>query len=1197
MKWDLNYLFNQGHENDHKYTIREDASLALEDFDKQIREAGLEVPTQPPPEMQDSRSFDDVKPSAAEEVVREGVKGAVQGYFFDVKENILTSLEDYEPDALYDKKLVFNIPGLKNHDPARPFVFTMDEEEFESLKEEKRISYLPQFMNKGTATYEFTRTMGSVLNGLKIGGTITKPFTSVYTPLIKGSKQVQSAAGFVAPGLVGSQISFNPYDDRASNMINEIIQDTPFEVASPFFEWLQADDSNTEAEERFKMALESIVLDAAFGTVFKLYKARRDILKGTLFKKSPEEIAEIERQNLARLNDKKVKKEELPTSSPEYTGKSPATKVLNAKLEDPTIFASPDAAKRIVETLVRGDFRDINPTGYRVFNTKYLEDEGASEALNAFETLIRKEMQRKVPGLDTPKGPKTLEEINKSGMELADTIQGQRIITVAEDTATQLGIDKDLLMELMMKDLNDVAGIEARILAYRGVISQYGAELQQIRKAIQNDPENNPVLRARFVNLISQTEDALRVFGEVRRTVARATTAQRIKIPKTDKVSQSEMTDLFKALEESGMDSKKMNILAETLGMAKGPLHSVRIAQLGKETLMKRGGRALIEFYRGMLLASMKTHITNVVSGTAETLLVPVTRMAGSVLMRDREVMKETTRHLHGLLWSMGESANKFLDALLHERNILDPMGTKIDGLVSNYGNAISMSKVRDATWHPANYLTYAVNFVGKVARGSMRLLGAEDEFFKQLNYRAQAFAKITKDMPEGMSRIQRKAYISREMDNYFDDIGRATDEDMLQYSRKITFTEELRPGSYGEKLHRLSVNNPPLQLFFPFVRTPINIFGRYAQRTPLLNQLQASHREMLASSDNAIRAQAIGNTALGVTLYGAALGYVYQGSVTGPGPLDPDRNKIWRQAGNQPYSIKLPSGNWMSYNRLDPTFMPLVFIASAVENAHTFAEKDDTFAEMGVMGVLGMMKALSDRTYLSGLKTMLETVTMVTTGNLDRVGQPLSRMGASMVPSVIGQFGDIFPMEGAEGFREAISWQEQFLRRAPQLTGYNAIKHNWLTGKPVISPFGYNTGIPVSDEQANPYLMEIVRMGRSIQPPDIRIGNVELTGPQYAELNRLIGTVEIGGLTLMDQLVRFMDSREYDYDPNRYYNPDYDDYRVAGVKTIIRDYKALGKRVLLSQDQSLLDQVVEDRANMGSVMTGGQQLFELNQR
>lgn len=187
--------------------------------------------------------------------------------------------------------------------------------------------------------------------------------------------------------------------------------------------------------------------------------------------------------------------------------------------------------------------------------------------------------------------------------------------------------------------------------------------------------------------------------------------------------------------------------------------------------------------------------------------------------------------------------------------------------------------------------------------------------------------------------------------------------------------------------------------------------------------------------------------------------------------------------------------------------------------------------------------------------------------------------------------------MEGAEGFREAISWQEQFLRRAPQLTGYNAIKHNWLTGQPVISPYGYNTGIPISDEQANPYLMEIVRMGRSIQPPDIRIGNVELTGPQYAELNRLIGTVEIGGLTLMDQLVRFMDSREYDYDSNRYYNPDYDDYRVAGVKTIIRDYKALGKRVLLSQDQSLLDQVVEDRANMGSVMTGGQQLFELNQR
>ena len=83
--------------------------------------------------------------------------------------------------------------------------------------------------------------------------------------------------------------------------------------------------------------------------------------------------------------------------------------------------------------------------------------------------------------------------------------------------------------------------------------------------------------------------------------------------------------------------------------------------------------------------------------------------------------------------------------------------------------------------------------------------------------------------------------------------------------------------------------------------------------------------------------------------------------------------------------------------------------------------------------------------------------------------------------------------------------------------------------------------------------------MGRSIDPPDTRIGNVELNGPQYAELNRLIGTIRgENGMNLMQSLETFMRTPEYNLDPNRKYNENYDDWRVEGVKKIIRGYKKI---------------------------------------
>ena len=133
----------------------------------------------------------------------------------------------------------------------------------------------------------------------------------------------------------------------------------------------------------------------------------------------------------------------------------------------------------------------------------------------------------------------------------------------------------------------------------------------------------NKLLRARFIKTFERARDAEVLFGETKRIIARSTTVQRIPF-KTKPATAEEMQALDDVLKAYKLDTDGMQILAKSIETAKGPLQSLRIAELGSETLAKRGGRAMIEFYRGLLLASAKTHVTNIVSGTVETLVTPV---------------------------------------------------------------------------------------------------------------------------------------------------------------------------------------------------------------------------------------------------------------------------------------------------------------------------------------------------------------------------------------------------------------------------------------------------------------------------------------------------------------------------------------------------------------------------------------------
>ena len=83
----------------------------------------------------------------------------------------------------------------------------------------------------------------------------------------------------------------------------------------------------------------------------------------------------------------------------------------------------------------------------------------------------------------------------------------------------------------------------------------------------------------------------------------------------------------------------------------------------------------MIEFYRGLLLASAKTHVTNIVSWTIGTLVTPTPDM--SVYGQNKGV-KEVGRHIAGLGYGFLESVGY---TICSRAKHIRSMGTKLDGL------------------------------------------------------------------------------------------------------------------------------------------------------------------------------------------------------------------------------------------------------------------------------------------------------------------------------------------------------------------------------------------------------------------------------------------------------------------------------------------------------------------------------------
>src|SRR5690606_17443429 len=142
--------------------------------------------------------------------------------------------------------------------------------------------------------------------------------------------------------------------------------------------------------------------------------------------------------------------------------------------------------------------------------------------------------------------------------------------------------------------------------------------------------------------------------------------------------------------------------------------------------------------------------------------------------------------------------------------------------------------------WKAANYR----NIVGLPTR----TLGAADEFFKTLRYRAYIQGKAAAQAHAmGLKGQDYQRFLQAELEKAIDPAtGRALDQKALLEAQTATFQNELLAGTAGATIQQARSRHPVLTLVLPFVKTPVNVLRYGVKMTPGLNMIQKEFREAI---------------------------------------------------------------------------------------------------------------------------------------------------------------------------------------------------------------------------------------------------------------------------------------------------------------------------------------------------------------
>jgi len=621
-----------------------------------------------------------------------------------------------------------------------------------------------------------------------------------------------------------------------------------------------------------------------------------------------------------------------------------------------------------------------------------------------------------------------------------------------------------------------------------------------------------------------------------------------------------------------------------------------------KKGLVEKGVELTNEIFINSILSGPPTHIVNLLSTSLNTLSKPLSQSLGAAKITFRKDMNisfpetllarkdnlvfkpefNTEEFIKG--WkqfiymgeSLGDAFNIARKAFKVNENVLDRGAMVSDAQrVSRNINAEDVRNFADQNivtrgtvkpfvdvfladaWLPSIYNNFRrINGFGS------RMLITEDEFLKQVNFRAYVKAEAWEQgVRKNLQGEQLKKYIKKQTKKVFDIVDNGSTrglpnsiKDMYKkakdFAAEATFTKELDSKGIAGRIQNFA-QHPYGRIVFPFVRTPVNIFKTQMRYTPVVNLFMSEYRQALRSTDPNIAARARGEMYLGGG-FAASVALIARDmenpfaeiGMTGAGPntygnrdaAEANRTlvKQLKEEGWQPYSFRFlvrdsngeivltksgkPKYKYISYKRLDPWSGLFMLAADFVEVEGQIGSQQRNDFSTGLS--VAIARNLTDRTYIRGLSEVAEGI-----HNPYALQSLLARRVANIINPVAGLGRSVkratdktkldttyYPAdEMITGLRQTLN---ELARTIPYFNADLEPDRNWLTGSVVKYPSGFG---PETFDVLNPftstntkdnYVLSVINdLNISLQPPKkfffrkqgIQNSGIELTSKQYA--------------------------------------------------------------------------------------------------
>jgi hypothetical protein len=953
----------------------------------------------------------------------------------------------------------------------------------------------------------------------------------------------------MAAGGVSDLTVFDPNEGRLSDMLVEF--DSPV-LDNAVTQYLATDEDDTEMEGRVKNVLEGMLIGGPFEILFglkafKKAKATKDFAeKEKIYKEAGEAINDLRKGKKTKKVYKKIAENNPAINMKEYLKK------LNIGQKE---------AKKETESFIK-----------KILNTKSLKN--SAQVLKTIDDVAER--------FDEP----TKDFLQNDVLKNAE----------AEELATLMARDKKEILKSLPKEGERAKTATVRMIASKQIlqelafqlketsekyVKQFGRDTDKWTKQAKEDIAlQSQVVRETVVNLKNQIRGA-----------ARVTQAGNIKVARSEGkiLNVEELVDIIKNFKG---DSATMARLIKD-----APLEEV-INKVSKSKY-QRIQEAFNSAYINSLLSGVFTQAINVKSGVYEALIRPLEQIAGGFLRADKRAVQLGFAQYKGLMLHFGEVVEMTRLALKQGDAILDPTSRTQDNLEIVNGKATR--PISGANLGVEGAAGTAIDWVGKVIELPSRLLMTGDEFLKQSNYRARLYVNALDNTMERGLDIQSKAgreNIDRIFKEGFTKNGAANitessiNQNALQYAREATYTNDLMGGSYlniGSHIQTFLNAAPIFRFLAPFIRTPTNLWRHMSNRIPGLGAFTKQNRMMWNSGDRRARAEVLGRQLLGtsVVLYGLHLatedvedknGKRYP-KITGNGPSNFEIKKTWLSLGWQPYSIAQLNDDgtvtYKQYNRMDPRFMVLGFVADIKENLANINDQEKE--EMLTAGIMTIMRNASNKTYLRGITDAMALIGSPTEKKFEQffggvAGNliPYASLRNQGIPGILEPETDAF---------ETRSFLDKILERSGLGEKYLEPRRDIITGEPIEktpSSLYFNPDGILSfssfvqgpslvgrqiDVKDNPVAYEIARLRIALTPPTkVRSRVVDLTEfvkdgqSAYDYLMENTGKVKINGRTFQEEVLNQMNSTFY---KNRQEGDvNFDGGKEMVIKKVFKAYK-----------------------------------------